>query len=184
MKKSNLSYSALSELFKELAMFSHAGANSATAAALMAEQSNDKHLAAALSEVCGRIDAGLSLSEAFSESGLIPSDGIAMLRIGEGSGRTEETLFALSEHYAALDRADSALRRAVVFPGAIFAVMCAVSLLLTVYVLPVFEEVYASLGGEMAGIAAAMTDDFTSIDISELQARLTANGVVLHEKDL
>lgn len=38
--------------------------------------------------------------------------------------------------------------------------------------------------GEAAGIAAAMTDDFTSIDISELQARLTANGVVLHEKDL
>jgi hypothetical protein len=38
--------------------------------------------------------------------------------------------------------------------------------------------------GEAAGIAAAMTDDFTAIDIRELQARLRKNGVVLHEKDL
>jgi hypothetical protein len=38
--------------------------------------------------------------------------------------------------------------------------------------------------GEAAGIAAAMTDDFSAMDIKELQARLTKNGVVLHEKDL
>ena len=32
--------------------------------------------------------------------------------------------------------------------------------------------------GEAAGIAAAMTDDFTAIDIKELQVRLQKNGVV------
>ncbi|MBQ3065109.1 MAG: FAD-dependent oxidoreductase [Clostridia bacterium] len=38
--------------------------------------------------------------------------------------------------------------------------------------------------GEAAGIAAAMTDDFASLDIMELQKRLTACGVVLHETDI
>lgn len=38
--------------------------------------------------------------------------------------------------------------------------------------------------GEAAGVAAAMTDDFSSIDIKALQKRLTDKGVVLHEKDL
>ena len=38
--------------------------------------------------------------------------------------------------------------------------------------------------GEAAGIAATMTDDFSSLDVKELQKKLTINGVVLHEKDL
>ncbi|MBO5270851.1 MAG: FAD-dependent oxidoreductase, partial [Clostridia bacterium] len=38
--------------------------------------------------------------------------------------------------------------------------------------------------GQAAGTAAAMTDDFSSLDVAELQSKLTQNGVVLHEKDL
>ena len=38
--------------------------------------------------------------------------------------------------------------------------------------------------GQAAGTAAAMTDDFSSLDISLLQQKLQNNGVVLHEKDL
>ena len=38
--------------------------------------------------------------------------------------------------------------------------------------------------GQAAGTAAAMTDDFSAIDIAELQKKLKQNGVVLHENDL
>lgn len=38
--------------------------------------------------------------------------------------------------------------------------------------------------GEAAGLAAAMTDDLTTLDVSALQAELRARGVVLHEADL
>ena len=38
--------------------------------------------------------------------------------------------------------------------------------------------------GEAAGVAAAMTDDFSTLDIKLLQKKLSENGVVLHEKDL
>ncbi len=38
--------------------------------------------------------------------------------------------------------------------------------------------------GQAAGCAAAMTDDFASLDIRELQAALVRDGVVLHESDL
>ena len=37
--------------------------------------------------------------------------------------------------------------------------------------------------GQAAGTAAAMTDDFTALDIRTLQKTLQDNGVVLHEKD-
>ena len=38
--------------------------------------------------------------------------------------------------------------------------------------------------GQAAGTAAAMTDDFSMLNVSELQKKLQACGVVLHEKDL
>ncbi len=38
--------------------------------------------------------------------------------------------------------------------------------------------------GQAAGTAAAMTDDFSTLDVSVLQDKLVKNGVVLHEMDL
>ena len=38
--------------------------------------------------------------------------------------------------------------------------------------------------GQAAGTAAAMTNDFSSLDIAKLQEKLRSNGVVIHEKDI
>ncbi len=38
--------------------------------------------------------------------------------------------------------------------------------------------------GQAAGTAAAMTDDFSTLKVSELQKKLQANGVFLHERDI
>lgn len=41
-----------------------------------------------------------------------------------------------------------------------------------------------SVTGQAAGTAAAMTDDFTALDVSRLQKTLEQDGVVLHEDEL
>ncbi len=38
--------------------------------------------------------------------------------------------------------------------------------------------------GQAAGTAAAMTDDFSALDVSKLQEKLRNNGVIIHEKDI
>lgn len=38
--------------------------------------------------------------------------------------------------------------------------------------------------GEAAGVAAAMTDDFSTLDVKELQEKLSANGVRLHLNEI
>ena len=38
--------------------------------------------------------------------------------------------------------------------------------------------------GQAAGTAAAMTDDFTALDVAKLQDVLRKNGVVIHEEDI
>ena len=39
-------------------------------------------------------------------------------------------------------------------------------------------------GGGFAGIAAAMTDDFATLDVKALQEELVRRGVILHEADI
>lgn len=41
-----------------------------------------------------------------------------------------------------------------------------------------------AITGQAAGTAAAMTDDFSNIDINLLQKHLVGNGVILHEQDI
>ena len=38
--------------------------------------------------------------------------------------------------------------------------------------------------GQAAGLAAAMTDDFSTLNVSELQEKLRKNGVVIHESEI
>ena len=38
--------------------------------------------------------------------------------------------------------------------------------------------------GQAAGTAAAMTDDFTALNVSDLQKVLQENGVILHEEEI
>jgi len=41
-----------------------------------------------------------------------------------------------------------------------------------------------SVTGEAAGVAAAMTDDFSTLNITAFQDKLRSRNVVIHEKDL
>ena len=41
-----------------------------------------------------------------------------------------------------------------------------------------------SVMGEAAGLAAAMSDDFTALDVKEMQKVLRERGVKLHESEL
>ncbi|MBO5824385.1 MAG: FAD-dependent oxidoreductase, partial [Prevotella sp.] len=38
--------------------------------------------------------------------------------------------------------------------------------------------------GQAAGTAAAMTNDFSTLDVKALQKKLVERGVILHEKDI
>ena len=40
------------------------------------------------------------------------------------------------------------------------------------------------IAGQAAGVAAALSDDFSTLDVKKLQAELIKNNVILHENDL
>lgn len=146
---------ALTELSGELAMLLHAGLDIAGGLAMLAEdrEGPDGELLTAL-----RRDAeeGLPPSECMERSGAFPPEVCAQVRCGERTGRLEETLSAMAESGESRLRLARQLRSALLYPSILFLLMLLVIGVLLIRVLPVFEEVYASLGGGMTGLAGGL----------------------------
>ncbi len=100
-----------------------------------------------------KLDQGLSLSTAMNESEGFPAYATGMVRVGEKTGRLEESLFALAEYYEDRCRISRMLRSALMFPTMIMLLMLVVIGVLLIKVLPVFDQVYVSLGSKLTGVA-------------------------------
>ena len=102
------------------------------------------------------LDLGAQLSEAMTDCGWFPVYVCGMVRVGEMTGHTEEALQSLARYYQQREETDRQLRNAITYPAILLLMMVAVILVLLVEVLPVFDGVYASLGGSLTGIAGGL----------------------------
>ena len=143
-----LSNDEISTLFRELSYLIHAGMGHADALALMAEESDQNK--ALLKQMADDTDQGRSLSEAVEATGWFPRYASNLLAVGERSGRTEETLNALADNYEGQDRLNRQLRTILLL------IMLVVIVVLLVYVLPIFDRVYAQFGVTMTGVAGGL----------------------------
>ncbi|MDE6880532.1 MAG: type II secretion system F family protein, partial [Oscillospiraceae bacterium] len=89
-------------------------------------------------------------------SGCFPAYVCGLLEVGEQAGRTEEALGALSRYYEDRARMDRRLRSALLYPAVMLVLMLVVIAVLLVKVLPIFDDVYASLGGRLTGLAGGL----------------------------
>jgi len=156
MKRNKLTYDELSRFSRALAVTLHAGVGMGDSLALMAEDEKNNMLGTALTEMGGRVDGGLSLSAAMGKSGLFPAHMTGLVEVGERTGKLEEALDALALYYEQRDQMDWRIRNALVYPAVLLLLMLVVIVVLLVKVLPVFEGVYASLGGQLTGFAAGL----------------------------
>lgn len=139
-------------LFRELALLLHAGLGTAESLYLLAEETGEAE--AALLQAMGKaMDEGLALSDAMTEFSAFDS---GMVRTGEQTGRLEEALEALAEHYEQQQRIGHLLKTALVYPCTVLVLMLVVIGVLLIKVLPVFDSVYASLGSGLTGIAGGL----------------------------
>lgn len=139
----------------ELSLLYHAGVMTGDALALLAEGSDgaEKEL---LSSMARRVDGGASLAAAMEGSGVFPGYAVGLVTVGEQSGRTEEALKALSDYYERRARMDRQLRNALLYPAVLLGLMLVVIGVLLVKVLPIFDDVYAALGGRLTGVAGGL----------------------------
>ena len=106
-----------------------------------------------MARVC---DEGGSLAAAFREAGCFPAYALALLCVGERVGQPAQVLESLAEYYEDRAKMNRQLQVSLTYPGLLLAVLLAVVMILFVWVLPVFDDVYAQLGGGLTGFAGGL----------------------------
>lgn len=120
---------------------------------LIRQQTRSKALRQLLQRVQDRLNEGDSLGIAFGyEKDSLPAFYIEMIAMGEASGNLEKILGRIADAYEKDAKISSKVVSAVTYPIILTVLMLGVIVLLLSQVLPMFDEVLASLGGEMPGV--------------------------------
>lgn len=102
---------------------------------------------------------GGTLYEGVCNAGVFPNYMVQMVRAGEMTGNLDAVLERLADYYEKEDRLRATVRNAVAYPLVLVAMLAVVIGILVVKVLPVFSQVFRSLGvgeGGASGTALAL----------------------------
>ena len=155
MKQNGLSHFEISQICRELAVLMHSGVVLGDGLALLAQEESEE-IGTVLVQIGRKVDQGGTLAAALRESGRFPAYVVGMVEVGERSGHTEQALQALAEYYERQEQMDRQIRAVLTYPAILLLLMLVVIVVLLSRVLPVFDEVYASLGGQLTGIAGGL----------------------------
>jgi type IV pilus assembly protein PilC len=124
---------------------------------MLYQQVDTKNAKAIVGEVYESIQGGRTLSEAFKEQqGLIPNIMVSMVAAGEESGRLDEVMERLAEHFQKAQKLKNKMSSAMVYPKILAFVTFAVSWGLLTFLVPSITTTIADLGGELPGLTKAI----------------------------
>jgi len=121
--------------------------------AMMSEDIEQGPMKNSLKLIQKELDEGKALEMALTTEGNFPDYMINMIKVGTKSGRLEDVMMALGNYYQREELLKRNIKSAVFYPLILSSMMLIVMLVLSIKVLPVFEEVFNNLGGEMSQIA-------------------------------
>lgn len=156
MKTPELNFSAYSDLFGQLALLLHSGVRLSDGLSMIAKEEQDRDYRQTLESMSAHMDEGGSFFSALEKAGCFPAHAIGLVRVAEQVGKTEGTLKSLSRYYESRDRIARSIKNAITYPAILLLLMLVVIVVLLSRVLPVFNEVYGSLGGSLTGVAAGL----------------------------
>lgn len=157
MRSKGLSNGELSSLSRQLALVVDSELSLQEGIELIVEQTKSKAVKQLLNRVVERLNEGHSLGRAFAEEkALLPEYYIQMVDVGEQSGNLEKVLVRLADSYDKATEVKNKVVSAVTYPIILTVLMLCVIVLLLAEVLPIFEDVLSSLGGEMPGITRVL----------------------------
>lgn len=151
-----LTYSEIAAFCQELAWLVHSGVRVGDGLNLLAEEEKEEAWKACLVTMAEQADEGLPLSEIIKNAGCFPVYVQGILNVGETTGRIEESLLALKKYYEGRNYMNNRVRSALLYPSVLLLLMLVVIVVLLTKVLPIFQSVFASLGGGLDGIAGGL----------------------------
>ena len=156
MKRRVMPNLTMADMFRKMALLMHAGVTLQDSCFLLAEEEGNRDTCALLKDLARKLEAGETLASSLRACGSFPVYVTGLLEIGERVGRTEQTLLVIAEFYEEQYARRRYLRNAVTYPVILLMLMMVVIVVLLTKVLPVFDDIYASLGGSLTGVAGGL----------------------------
>lgn len=135
----------------DLALLLHAGARLDDALELLASDIDTGRLHSTIREIRSSILSGESLAESLAKhSSLFPPMYVALVRVGEASGKLEHVLRVLARERARAENLRRKLGDALRYPIFVLFAAAGVLLFFLIFVLPQFGAVLRDFGAELA----------------------------------
>jgi len=142
---------------KDVAVFSrqfatmiNSGLSLLRALNILTAQTENKALAKIIGEVKTKVETGASLSEAMTEHPKAFSTlYVAMVKAGEVGGLLDETLLRLSDTIESQVELRQKIKSAMMYPIAVLGLVILIVTAMLIFIVPMFESLYADLGGEL-----------------------------------
>ncbi len=154
MNRQRLTNAEISSLCSSLSHLIGAGISPADGLALIYAEEENSWLKAVYRNMFERLDSGATLCQAFKESGAFPSYVCSLLEVSDRVGRYESSLKSLAKFYDSRANTAKRLKASLSYPLMLLFILLAVIVVLLVWILPVFNQVYAQLGSGLSGISA------------------------------
>jgi len=138
---------------KQLSSLLRAGVKINEACEILATQQTNKNVRRIYYGLYYEVNSGSSLSDAFKEYPKeFPKLLISLVAVGEKTGDLEDVLNEVTEYFESQHRLKSSIRSTMMMPAIYFIIAIAVAGFLMVGVLPQFEGMYDSIGGDLPGV--------------------------------
>lgn len=140
----------LAIMARQLATMINSGLSILRALTILADQTENKTLAKVLNQVRSEVETGVSLSAALGHHPLVfPPLMINMIKAGEVGGFLDEVLLSVASNFEAEVKLRSKIKSAMTYPVVVFAMAILATAGMLLFIVPIFAEMFASLGGEL-----------------------------------
>jgi type IV pilus assembly protein PilC len=124
---------------------------------VLEEQTENKKLAKVIGQVKNDVEAGISLSDSLEKHlNVFSKLYVSMVRAGEIGGILDEVLNRLATQLEKEDSIRRAVKSAMVYPIMIGSFAILVLIGMVMFLIPIFADMYADLGGELPALTRIM----------------------------
>ncbi len=145
-----LSFRDLAIFCEQISMMIRSGIMLHSGMQMIADDTSNVHKKAIFQDVANHLAEGFMLDAAIKASNAFPEYMIHMVEIGTKSGKLDSVMNALSVYYNQQQAMRENIKSAIVYPLVLIFMMLVVLVFLSVKVLPVFEQVFQSLGAQLS----------------------------------
>ena len=147
----------LSVFCRQFVSITQAGVPMKEALQMLAEQTENKWLKRAITDVLTNVEKGNTLADSMmAYQDIFPGIMVSMVRAGESSGNLEMAFSRMAVHFEKQAKLKATIRKATIYPIILICAAIGVVAVMLLFVIPIFIDMFADLDVEMPALTMAV----------------------------